>query len=293
MFFTGIADEASKTMAGQIKATHALGWSHIEARSIDSTNLTDIPEEQFDRVVEMFDKAEISINCYGSTIANWSKSLNDDFQETIIEIKRAIPRMKRTNTKFIRIMSYALLPDKEPHEQMAHERFKRLREMQRMFDDAGITAVHENCMNYGGLSYHHTLELLENVPGLKLVFDTGNPIFTDDRSKPKPYPKQSSWEFYTHVKDHISHIHIKDGIWDSKSKDNVYTFPGQGSGDVERILTDLLKNGYDAGISIEPHMTVVFHDDTVAASEQTMMDNYIEYGQRIEKMVNSIKNSID
>ena len=162
-----------------------------------------------------------------------------------------------------------------------------------MFDDAGITAVHENCMNYGGLSYHHTLELLENVPGLKLVFDTGNPIFTDDRSKPKPYPKQSSWEFYTHVKDHISHIHIKDGIWDSKSKDNVYTFPGQGSGDVERILTDLLKNGYDAGISIEPHMTVVFHDDTVAASEQTAwLVRIVEFPIESQKTIETPRQNI-
>jgi len=32
----------------------------------------------------------------------------------------------------------------------------------------------------------HALELLEKVPGLKWVFDTANPIFNDDHSKPKP-----------------------------------------------------------------------------------------------------------
>jgi xanthine phosphoribosyltransferase len=41
--------------------------------------------------------------------------------------------------------------------------------------------MHENCRNYGGLSHQHTLKLLDNVPELKLVFDTGNPPMTDNR----------------------------------------------------------------------------------------------------------------
>jgi len=45
-----------------------------------------------------------------------------------------------------------------------------------MFADAGLTALHENCMNYGGMGWQFTLKLLENVPGLKLVYDTGNPV---------------------------------------------------------------------------------------------------------------------
>jgi hypothetical protein len=30
-----------------------------------------------------------------------------------------------------------------------------------MAEDAGLLCVHENCMNWGGLSYEHTLKLLE------------------------------------------------------------------------------------------------------------------------------------
>ena len=54
--------------------------------------------------------------------------------------------------------------------------------------------VHENCMNYGGMSWQHTLEL-QYLPGLKLVYDTGNPVFARDRSK-EGNPWQDPWEFY-------------------------------------------------------------------------------------------------
>jgi hypothetical protein len=52
MYFTGFADEAGDSIDVQIRATQELGWSHIEARSVDSVNLTDILDEAFDRVCE-------------------------------------------------------------------------------------------------------------------------------------------------------------------------------------------------------------------------------------------------
>ena len=45
MFFSGFADEAAKDLAGQIAATKALGWSNIESRNIDGTNIHDLSEE--------------------------------------------------------------------------------------------------------------------------------------------------------------------------------------------------------------------------------------------------------
>ena len=175
---------------------------------------------------------------------------------------------------------------------MEQERFHRLRELKKMFDYAGITPLHENCMNYGGMSWKYTLKLLENVPGLKLVYDTGNPIFTDNRSRPKPYPKQSSWEFYENVREHISYIHIKDGKWNEQDKSIGFTFPGEGNGDVHKILNDLLANGYDGGISIEPHLSVVHHDKSISTVDEIRYANYIEYGRRTEKMVTKIKREL-
>ena len=185
-------------------------------------------------------------------------------------------------------MSYAVLEGREPDDQMGNERFWRLRELHKMFTDAGLTPVHENCMNYGGMGWTYTLKLLEDVPGLKLVFDTGNPVFTDDRTKPKPYPKQSAWEFYRHVREHIVYVHIKDGIWDTVKGKMTYTFPAEGEGDVRRIVKDLLDGGYDGGFSMEPHLAVVLHDQSVKADADIQYANYVEYGRRFMGLLEDI-----
>jgi len=160
-----------------------------------------------------------------------------------------------------------------------------------MFLDAGLQPVHENCMNYGGMSWQHALEMVEKVPGLKWVFDTANPIFNADRRGPAPWPKQDPWEFWTHLRDHTVHIHIKDATWNPAKNDADYNWPGEGAGRVRDILKDAFARGYDAGISIEPHMVVVFHDTAhgKTASDDATRDNFIEYGRRLEKLIADVK----
>ncbi|MFO7534465.1 MAG: TIM barrel protein [Kiritimatiellia bacterium] len=289
MYLTGFADEAAADVAGQIKATKELGWSRIEARNINGKNIHDISDGEFDTVCGELAAAGVTVNCFGSTIANWGKPITEPFDSSLAETIRAIPRMQRLGAKLVRIMSFAVLKERKPDDQMEEERFRRLRELNRIFSDAGITAVHENCMNYGGMGWSYTLKLVENVPGLKLVFDTGNPIFTDDRTKPEPYPKQSAWEFYSKVREHIAYIHIKDGVWNAETQKPVYTFPGEGQGDVRRIVKDLLRLGYSGGISMEPHLDVVFHDATVQAQAEVRYRNYVEYGRRFEKLLAEVR----
>lgn len=291
MYFTGIGDEAANTIDGQIAALRELGWKNLEARNVEvpgfpKGNIHDIPDAAFEILVEKVNAAGIHVCCFGSAIANWGKKIDQPFDTSLAEARRAIPRMQRLGTKFVRIMSFAVRAEED---QMAEERFRRLREVTKMFLDAGIQPVHENCMNYGGMGWPFTLELIEKVPGVKLVFDTANPIFNDDRSKPKPWKKQDPWEFYVNVKPHIAHVHIKDAIWNPAKNDADYTMPGEGHGCVRPILKDLLASGYDAGISIEPHVAVVFHDATVQASETQMRDSFVEYGRRLMQMVDEIQ----
>lgn len=289
MILTGITDEAGALIDTQIKAVKELGWNTIEARSVEvegfpKANLHDIADEAFDVVEEKLKNAGVGVYCFGSTIANWGKKIDDPFD--LSEVERAIPRMQRLGSQYVRIMSYAV---REGEDQLEEERFHRLREMTKRFLDAGITPVHENCMNYGGMSWQHALKLLENVPGLKWVFDTANPVFNDDRSKPEPMPKQDPWEFWTHLKEHTVHIHVKDAIWDNSKNDADYTLPGKGDGAVRRILSDALESGYDAGISIEPHLAVVFHDDSVKASNEEIYQSFIGYGKALMELLDDIQ----
>ncbi len=295
MKFMGIGDEGANTVDGQIEATKALNWEHIEMRGVEvpgfaKANFHDLPEPALDLAVRKLQAAGVGVYCFGSTIMNWAKKLADPFESTLAEVKRAIPRMQRLGTKYVRIMSFK--PGDEEYK-IPTEVVRRVKDVTNMFLDEGLQPVHENCMNYGGMSWQHALELLEKCHGLKWVFDTANPIFNPDRSKPKPWPRQDPWEFWTHIRDYSVHIHVKDATWNPAKNDADYNWPGEGSGRVRDILKDALVRGYDAGISIEPHMVVVFHDaQSKASSEAAMRENYVEYGRRLEEMVAQIRREL-
>lgn len=291
MFLTGIADEAGANIDIQIKATRELGWKFIEGRAVEVTgfpkaNFHDVPDAAFDIICGKLQDAGIQINCFGSAIMNWAKTVETPFDVTLGEVRRAIPRMHRLGTKHVRVMSFKPADDTAVTPPVV---FERVREVTKMFLDAGLQPVHENCMNHGGMSTRHALELLEKVPGLKWVFDTANPIFNADRAKPQPWPKQDPWEFWLAVRDVTAHIHIKDATWNPAKNDADYNWPGEGKGRVRDILKDAFARGYDAGISIEPHIAVVFHDASVKSNEEAQYNSYVEYGRKCEKLVKEVR----
>jgi len=292
MYFTGFADEVSGNIEMQIKATKELGWHYIEARNIDGQNLTDISDEQFETVIQKLEKANIKINCFGSAVANWGKSptSEEDFQRSIAELKRAIPRMQRLGTKMLRGMSFSIPAEDSPElEKLVTEKLKVLIGL---CEEADIIYVHENCMNYFSQSYKHMEKLVTKFdsPNFKFVFDTGNPIFSDNRMGQPPYQKQDTWEAYQILKDKIVYVHIKDAIFLPEENKPRYTFPGEGNGQVRRVLKDLLLNGYDGGISIEPHMGSVFHQQaTQQTPDEYKYQVYVEYGKRIMQLVSEFQ----
>jgi len=286
MKLTGFTDEAASGIDQQIQVTKDLGWDYLSARMIDGTNIHDLSEEAFEVVCEKLEAANIKVAEFGTMIGSWAKTIHSDWELTLGEIDRCIPRMQRLGVQYARVMSYAQCTWGE--EQFEEERFKRLRAINARFSDAGLTAVHENCMNWGGFSADHTLRLLAEVPDLKLVFDTGNPVFQRDRSKPPPYPWQNALEFYHIVKHAIAHVHIKDGIMHQEEGEPEYTFAGKGQGFTKEIVADLIASGYDGFIAIEPHVGKVFHTSATESNPEREYNLYLEYGKDFEALVNSV-----
>jgi len=281
MYFSGISDEAGQPIEKQIQAHQELGWTHLELRSVDHTNFVALDEANYERVAAAVEAAGMQVSCLGSAIANWARPITGDPQVDYDDLKRAIPRMQRLKTPFIRIMSYPN-DDKNPlpEAEWRAEAIKRVKEMARIAEDGGITLVHENCSGWGGLSAENSNILLGEVnsPALKVVFDTGNPVTYG----------QDAWAYYLTVKPSIAYVHIKDATRDAEGNDH-YCYCGEGQGFVREVLADLLANGYDSGISIEPHLAAVIHTGQTADNEQALYDSYVEYGKRLMKLVDEVK----
>ena len=280
MFISGIADEAGSPLEAQIRAHKELGWKHIEIRGVNDTTLALADEKQFEKIHEQLQKAGLQVSCFASRIANWSRDILGPFDIDVDELKRSIPRMKKMNTPYIRIMSYAN-KNQTPDEQWCDEAIKRIHVLAKMAEDGGVTLLHENCDGWGGHGPKQTLELLEAVgsPALKLVFDTGNTIWHG----------QASFDYYAQVKPHVVYVHIKDA---RKTGDKVTPcWPGEGQGDVAKIVRDLIASGYEGGISIEPHIASIVHVGK-SSTPEAMYNCYVEYGRRLMALVEEAKKGV-
>lgn len=279
MYFSGISDEAGKTIDRQIAAHRELGWSHLELRTVEGVNLTQLPDEAFDRVYAAVTEAGMQVSCFASAIANWARPITCDPDIDRQDLTRAIPRMHRFGTRFIRVMSYPNDPQHPiPEDAWRREAIVRMKVLARMAEDGGVILLHENCSGWGGLSAENSNILLGEVnsPALKVVFDTGNPVTYG----------QDAWEYYLAVRKDIAYVHIKD----ARKVDGVdhYTMCGDGDGCVREILADLKQSGYDGGISIEPHLAAVIHTGQTCDDADALYTSYVAYGRRLMDLARAL-----
>ena len=291
MVLAGFTDEAADSVDGQLQAADRLGWKWMEARNVDGINVHDLGESEFEAFRSALERAGVGVCCLGSSIANWGKSVDEDFAASMTVAMKAAERMQALGTRLVRIMSYRILFDAQGNplaDQKKRQRFERLAELCAVFTERGITPVHENCLNYGGMGVANALELLSEVPGLRLVFDTGNPALTPDFSKPRPWPNQDALESWLALRDNVVHIHVKDGWRDPASGEETYAYPGEGRASVREILKDCIDRAYSGWLSIEPHMAVVYHDPSVSSPAGKREAVFVEYGRRLETMLRSL-----
>ncbi|MDA3961647.1 MAG: sugar phosphate isomerase/epimerase [Planctomycetota bacterium] len=290
MFFTGFADEAASSLSDQLRIIAALGWRHIDLRNVDGTAVHDLAPDAVDALYGALDTAGVSVPCIGSHIANGRARITDDPSVALEQTARCISLCQRLACTRVRVMSWPPGDDHLLDGPTAAERFKRLRDIHRRFADAGIEALHENCHNYGGQSPAHTVRLIEEVSGLRLIFDTANPVgAADHRFTGELQPRQSVFEFYRLVRDHVAYIHIKDATFDPSKVDGKFAhcWPGEGMGDVRAVIRDAIATGYDDAICIEPHVGGVhlLPGSEAMADDERREANFLEYGKRIARIM--------
>ena len=269
MFLSGIADEAGQAIEKQIAAHKELGWDHIEIRCVDKVSLTDVDDRTFSEIAEKIEKSGLKVSCFASQIANWSRKISGDFNIDLAELKRAIPRMHRLNTRYIRVMSYP--NDNYSDQDWRKEAVSRLKELAEIAEGGGVVLAHENCFGWGGLDPEKALDIIEavNSPAFMFLFDMGN----------KPHKSGTAYEVFRKVKNQIVYVHIKD------FRGEEFVYPGEGECQVERILTELYKSGYKGFVSIEPHITSVVHTGKEAQDKEMAYRSYIEYGKKARALL--------
>ncbi len=281
MQFTGIADEAGKPVETQIRAHKELGWKYIELRDTGEKCVTDIPEEEFDRILGLLGDAGLQVSCFASQIGNWSRKITGNFEIDKTELARAIPRMQKAGTRFIRIMSWT--QGDASMKEWKSEALRRLRELAKMAEGSGVMLAHENCSGWASEGPAETIEMLDTIdsPALTALYDTANPLSRG----------QDSMAYVRGVKDRAAYVHVKDWkIEPDGSGHGVY--PGEGDSVLRQQLAELFNAGYDGFISIEPHITAIIHQGKEADDAEAAYSCYVEYGRRMMRLVKEVKKNL-
>ena len=280
--FTGFADEAEKSLDGQISTLKEAGWSAIELRLLDGKNVCDQTDDEWSATWDRLQEEGIEVVGFGGQIGNWARPITADFQQDIDELKRVAPRMREAGTKFLRIMSYPN-PEDAPltNADWKAETVRRLQELSTIAEGEDVILAHENCSGYGAEAdgYRELVEAVDS-PALQLILDTGNNSLHDNDN-------EATWRFYDQCRDLVTHVHIKSAKPNPDGGDwitcHVDEDPVQ-----RRILADLEENGYNGWLSIEPHIKAAIHAGQDVDDSGEGRQVWVEYTRRLEALAKEI-----
>ena len=279
---SGLADEAADGIAGQIAAHRELGWKALELRLLDGKQFAGpaVSDDDFARALDAIESAGMRVSGFASAIGNWSRPINGDFAVDLADLRVLLPRMRRAKTRFVRTMGWMQAGTSDA--EWRDEGIRRYREMAKLAADADIVLLHENCEGWGGSSPANARTFMEAVdhPNVRYLFDIGNTVSYGLPTLP----------FYEAVKPFIAYVHVKDARRNpAGGKSNAFTYPGQGDALVREVLTDLLRSGYAAGVSIEPHVASIVHlGEGTKASPEERFASYVKYGRELEALLTSL-----
>ena len=239
----------------------------------------DLSDARFEQVAEQIEAANMQVTCFASAIGNWSRNIRDDFQKDVDELRTAIPRMQRFGAKFIRTMSW--VGEGVPEDEWRDEGVRRYRELAAMAEDGDIYLAHENCTGWGGLSANHMIEFVDAIGSdhVVILYDIGNAASHG----------YAPWDFYTTLKGRIRYVHVKDVRMNPEGgSSDRFQYAGEGDAMVREILADLIANGYDGVVSIEPHVAAIVHSGEKSSPEE-MYQSYITYGRKLMAILDDIR----
>ncbi len=236
---SAFADEAGNSLDEQIAALNGNGIRYIEPRNIDGKGILDHTEESLASIKERLDAAGIKVGSLGSPIGKYD--ITADFESYLVTFEKALRACEILGTKKMRMFSFFVEQDK-----LAEHRDEVIRRLQIMVDLAtkrGITLCHENESRIYGQMPAEVNDLMDNVKGLKAIFDPANYRMNDG----------DVMAGIEATLKNFAYLHIKDAVYQTQT-----ILPaGEGEGRIADVIN--IVNGKVEGevmLTLEPHLAI-------------------------------------
>jgi len=237
---SGFSDEVDRNIDEQFRVLNNLGIKYFEPRFIGGKNISELTLQEASELKAKMDKYGIKVSSIGSPLGKIKVSA--DFGEHLEILRRVVEIAKKLGTKYIRVFSFYPEVKGEFNEDGKKEVFSRLEKMIEYARENDVILLHENEKGIYGDTEERCLEIMEKFycDNFKMVFDPANFVQCGVDTK----------KAYKLLSPYIEYMHIKDALFEN----NRVVPSGMGDGNVEYVLGELFKSGYNGYLSLEPHL---------------------------------------
>jgi len=238
---SAFADEISQDLNEQIGVLKSASVDHIELRGVWGKNVMELTSDQVHQIASTARENGVGFSSIGSPIGKFP--LDGDFNQEIERLQKAVEFCAILGCKYIRIFSY-YIPEGHTHEQHRSQVIDWLGRLIAEAERTDITLCHENEQRIYGDLGKYCLDLHQTLrsPHFRGVFDFANYVHCGE-------DPLDNWPV---LKPYIEYFHVKDC-----KRDTLEMVPaGQGDGQIEAILADAARSGFDNFLTLEPHLSV-------------------------------------
>lgn len=243
--FSAFADEVTNDFIGQVRFLVSQNIRNIEIRFLNGKNIMDLNKAELIETKNILDDNGIGVSAIGSPIGKIK--LDQSFEYHLNNFKHSIELADFFDSQFIRVFSY-YAPDGRHIDNFRKEVLTRMASKAELLKGSNIIMVHENESHIFGHNAENCVDIVKTVdsPNFKLVYDPANFVWGEKINN----NVELCWPL---MKPYVVHVHIKD--WMLGNTD-IGSLPGEGDGQIKKLLTELRDIQYSGYLTIEPHLKV-------------------------------------
>jgi len=237
---SGFADEISPDLDDQLAILGAESISHLELRSVWSTNVADLSGSQLASFRHALDDAGVRVSAIGSPIGKIE--LEAPLGPELERMRRVADIASELGTQIVRVFSF-FVPPGAPPERHRRQVIDRMFALTEIAEDRGLILAHENEKEIYGDRPERCADLITAVgsPAFRATFDAAN--FVQCGVQPHT-------EGYGLLRPYLVYLQVKDAL----AATGEVVPAGQGDGQVGETLSALRDSGFEGYVSLEPHL---------------------------------------
>jgi sugar phosphate isomerase/epimerase len=237
---SGFADEISPELDVQLATLAAESISHLELRSVRSTNVADLGAAEVADVRRALADAGVRVSAIGSPIGKIE--LAAPFEPELDRMRRVADIACELGTEIVRVFSF-FIPAGEPPERHRDQVIDRMRALTRIAEERGLVLAHENEKDIYGDRPERCADMIAAVgsAAFRATFDAANFVQCGVRPHAQGY-----WQ----LRPYLAYLQVKDAL----AATGEVVPAGQGDGEVRETLAALRDSGFEGFVSLEPHL---------------------------------------